>query len=87
MYVRLQRHRGHAKGPTLGTMAYQRPTDLGETEPARQTDDAGLSDSPTGDEATPAAGPDSRPGMLIAVAFLVLFVAVLVLAIVTGVAG
>lgn len=68
-------------------MAHQRPTDLGGTEPARQSDDAGLSDSLTGDAAAPAAGPDSRPGVLIAVAFLALFIILLIGAVVTGIAG
>ncbi len=68
-------------------MAHQRPTDLAGTEPARQSDDSGLSDSPTGGPNTPAAGPDSRPGVLIAVGFLVLFIILLVGAVITGIIG
>jgi hypothetical protein len=68
-------------------MAHQRPTDMRGTEPARQADDPGLSDSVTGDEVSSGAGPDSRPGVLIAVAFLVLFVILLVGAVITGVVG
>lgn len=68
-------------------MAHQRPTDLRGTEPARQADDSSLSDSVTGDATAPAAGLDSRPGVLIAVAFLVLFIVLLVGAVFTGIAG
>ena len=68
-------------------MAHQRPTDLQDTEPARQRDDPGLSDSVQSDGSAPAAGPDSRPGVLIAIGFLVVFVVVLVVAIGSGIAG
>jgi hypothetical protein len=68
-------------------MAHQRPTDLRGTEPARQADDPGLSDSVTGDEGSSGAGPDSRPGVLIAVVLLVVFIVVLVGAVLTGVLG
>ena len=68
-------------------MAHQRPTDMHDTEPARQTDDAGRSDSATGTSTAPAAGPDSRPGVLIAVAFLVLFIVLLAAAVLTGILG
>ena len=68
-------------------MAHQRPTDLSGTEPVRQSDDPGLSDSTTGGPDTPAAGPDSRPGVLIAVAFLALFIVLLVGAVVIGIIG
>ncbi len=68
-------------------MAHQRPTDLTDSEPARQSDDPGLSDSPTGGPDTRAAGPDSRPGVLIALGFLVLFIVLLVGAVITGIIG
>lgn len=72
---------GHAS-----VMAHQRPTDdLRGTEPARQTDDPGLSDRP-GDPAG-AAGPvisDSRPGVIIGLAVLGLFLVGLVGAVAAG---
>lgn len=85
MYVRLQGHRTDAALDQTRAMAHQRPTDFDGTEPARQGDDPGLSDSVQSGDAAPAAGPDSRPGVLIAIGFLVVFVIVLVVAIGSGV--
>jgi hypothetical protein len=87
MYVRLQGHRTYRPVPRLTRMAHQRPTELDGTEPARQGNDPGLSDDVRSDSGAPAAGPDSRPGVLIAVGFLVVFVIVLVLAIGSGLTG
>jgi hypothetical protein len=70
-------------------MAHERPTDdLRGTEPARQVDDEGLSDGP----ASRAVGPtspvqDSRPGVILAVVLLALFLVVLVAAIAVGLIG
>jgi hypothetical protein len=67
-------------------MAHQRPTDdLRGTEPARQADDPGLSDRP----GSPAGGPgpaltDSRPGIVIGLVVLGLFLVGLVGAVAAG---
>jgi hypothetical protein len=70
-------------------MAYQRPTDdFRGTEPARQTDDDGLSDrhdSELGGSTSTVR--DSRPGVTVALAFLGLFAILLVAAVLLGVLG
>ena len=70
-------------------MAPDRPTeDLRGTEPARQTDDRGLSDGAAEEPVGPtSAVDDSRPGVLIGLVLLALFAIALVAAVVLGLLG
>ena len=80
---------GNDPRDTLASMTDQRPTDdLRGTEPARQTRDPALSERDSDNPVGPTSPlQDSRPGIWVAVAFLVLFVVVLIGAVVAGVIG
>jgi hypothetical protein len=70
-------------------MADDRPNDEWRgTEPARHADDRGISDRATSEPVGPtSAVEDSRPGVLIGLILLALFVLALVAAVVLGVIG
>ena len=67
-------------------MAHERPTDdLRGTESARQAHDPALSEEGAEDPVGPtAAAQDSRPGVLLAVVLLAIFLIVLLAALITG---
>jgi hypothetical protein len=77
MHVSLRPQRARGGLHEAVRMAHQRPTDqLRGTEPARQASDPSLEE-----------GDDSRPGVALAIGFLVVFLIVIAAAIAFGVIG
>jgi len=70
-------------------MSHQPPTDgLRGTEPARQADDPALSDAASDAPVGPTSTvDDSRPGVLIGIVLLAVFIVTLVAAVAVGIVG